>query len=164
MMGTVNGEKTYSTKKVSLSYIKRYLKNAGLEVKRDGDSCYVCLAQEKDLLIRWKRGVLSVAVALSVADGEMETASIIANATMLNTDMTKVFLVSNEEEGTNLWFAIETICMTREHFEEMFGLIFKQLLRTVKKYVDFRHDVEKVMRDEAVVSFIMDMRRDSPPS
>lgn len=160
MTGTANGAKDPGTRKVSLPYIGRYLKNAGLELERDGDAYYAGIAQEKDLLIGWKKGVLSVAVALPVDEEEMDAVSIMASATMAGTDMTKVFLVPNEGEP-NLWFAVETFCKTRAQFEEMFDPIFEQLLKTVRKYLDLRYDIEKALQDKAMVSILMDRKPDS---
>ena len=148
---------------LTLPFIGKYLKASGLDVKRDGNAYYADLAQEKDLLVGLKKGKLSVAVALPVNEEETETVSMLADITMASTMMTKVFLVP-EEDGMNMWFAVETFCKTRGQFEEIFDPTFKLLLESVRTYVKIREEVEEAMQIETMTDYLMSRTSEVQPS
>lgn len=148
---------------LNLPFIGKYLKSSGLDVKREGNTYYADLAQEKDLLVGLKKGKLSVAVALPVNEEETETVSMLADITMASTMMTKVFLVP-EEDGMNMWFAVETFCKTRGQFEEIFDPTFKLLLESVRTYVKIREEVEEAMQIETMTDYLMSRTSEVQPS
>ena len=128
-------------------YVGKYLRSVGLKVTRDGDLYYAGLAQERDLVVRWKRGVLTIAVAMPVEAEEMDAAAAVAKATLIGTAGTKIYFVSEAEEP-DMWFKLETGCRTRAQFEEMFTSNFEKVFQTVRKYLSLRYEVKKVMSSE----------------
>ena len=150
-------------KRVTLPYIGRVLKDSGIELKRDGKAYYASLAQERDMIVGLQNSKLTVAVALPVNEEEIDNVRMLADLTMASTMMTKVFLTSGDD-GMNMWFAIDTFCKTRGQFEEIFGLTFKQLLQSVRKYISIRNEIEKEMQAEAMVSYLMERQPKGQPS
>ncbi len=125
-------------------YVGKYLRSVGLKVKRDGDLYYAGLAQERDLIVRWKDGVLSIAVAMPVEADEMEAAATVAKATMIGTTGLKIYFVSDAGEP-DMWFELETGCKTRAQFEELFTPNFEKLFQIVRKYLSLRYEIKKAM-------------------
>lgn len=136
-------------RKVSLPYIGRYLKEAGLDVERERDTYYAGLVQDSDLSIRWKNNVLSVAVALPVEEKEIVAAATVATATIDQVDMAKIFLTSGNDEP-NLWFSIDATCRTRSQFVDIFRQTFEQLLNLVREYQNLRYIIAKTKQDKAM--------------
>ncbi len=149
MASIISRVKAICTKKVALRHIRRHLIEAGLDVKREGDTFYASLVQDKDLSIRWKDNVLSVAAALPVEEKELGSAATVADATIVQMDMARIFLNPTNGEP-NLWFTIDTICRTESQFEDIFGQTFERLLDLVRKYQNLRYIIAQTKQDKTM--------------
>lgn len=119
---------------ITIPYIGKYLKSSGLEVKLDGNAYYADLVQEKDMLIGFKDDKLKVAVALP------------------------------EDDGTNMWFAVEVFCKTRSQFKEIIGQTFKLLLESVRTYINIREDVEESIRIKMMTEYMVSRESEIRPN
>lgn len=149
--------------RVTLSFIGKYLKNSGIDFRRDGDAFYADIAQEGDFLIGLKKGKLTIALALFVNEEEEETASMLAGLTMARTMMTKIFL-SPGEEGMNIWFVVDAFCKTRYQFEEVFEPAFTQIHKSMDTYLKLRGGFVDMVRKEALANFLMEQTSNAKPS
>ena len=61
-----------TTERGGFTFIEKYLKESGLEVMRDKDIFYTCLAQNRDCIIGMKNGKLKIAVALSINEEDTD--------------------------------------------------------------------------------------------
>jgi hypothetical protein len=147
---------------VGFTFIEKYLKESGLEVMRDKDIFYTCLAQNRDCIIGMKNGKLKIAVALSINEEDTDIVSILANITMAKTEMVKIYL-EPEGDKTNLWFSIEAFCNTEEEFKDMFPSVFKSLVDTVRRYRKYRKMFVRELKTEAMTAMMMKHKYQSHP-
>ena len=150
-------------KSTTLPFIGRCLKSMGMEATRDGDSYYVDLGFESNLVIGFRRGRISVAVVMPAGWDEIDEQLFLASMTMASTTLTKVFLCPEGEE-MNIWFSAESLCKTRGEFESVFDALFKQLMKSVRRFVEIRDSVAEAMQAESMAAFMMHQAENQQPS
>ena len=150
-------------KNATLPFIGRYLKSIGMDAIRDGDSFYVDLGFDSNLVIGFRRGRISVAVVMPTGWDEIEEQLFLASMTMASTTLTKVFLCPEGEE-MYIWFSAECFCKTRGEFEAIFDALFKQLIKSVRIFVEIRDRVAEAMQAESIAAFIMQQAKDQQSS
>ena len=139
---------------MTLPFIGRSLKSMGMEAQRDGNAYYVDLGHDTCLVIGFRRGRISVAV---------EELLFFASLTMASTTLTKVFLLPEDEE-MNIWFSAESFCKTRGEFEEVFDALFKQLMKSVRTFVDIRDNISETMQAQSLAAFVAGQAENQQPS
>ncbi len=152
-----------SQKKVTLPFIGRHLRDSGFEATREGTVYYVDIAQESDMIIGFENNRLSVEVAMPINEEEFDAVAILSNITMAATTLTKIFLIPEEDE-TNLWFSVETICKTRGQFEEAIDIMLKQLLESVRKFIEIREELEKAAQLDMMATCLANQNSGKQPS
>lgn len=150
-------------KSTTLPFIGRCLKSMGMEATRDGDSYYVDLGFESNLVIGFRRGRISVAVVMPAGWDEIDEQLFLASMTMASTTLTKVFLCPEGEE-MYIWFSAECFCKTRGEFEGIFDALFKQLMKSVRGFVEIRDSVAEAMQAESIAAFMMHQAETQQPS
>ena len=150
-------------KSTTLPFIGRCLKSMGMEATRDGDSYYVDLGFESNLVIGFRRGRISVAVVMPAGWNEIDEQLFLASMTMASTTLTKVFLCPEGEE-MYIWFSAECFCKTRGEFEAIFDALFKQLMKSVRRFVEIRDSVAEAMQAESMAAFMMHQVESQQPS
>ena len=150
-------------KNATLPFIGRYLKSMGMTATREGDSYYVDLGFKSNLVIGFRRGRISVAVVMPAGWDEIDEQLFLASMTMASTTLTKVFLCPEGEE-MYIWFSAECFCKTRGEFEAIFDALFKQLLKSVRRFVEIRDSVAEAMQAESMAAFMMHQAENQQPS
>ena len=163
MRTVVNTKVDPSLKSATLPFIGRCLKGMGMEATRDGDSYYVDLGFNSNLVIGFRRGRISVAVAMPTGWDEIDEQLFLASMTMACTTLTKVFLCPEGEE-MYIWFSAECFCKTRGEFEDIFDALFKQLMKSVRKFVAIRDSLAEMMQAESMAKFMMSQAENQQPS
>lgn len=163
MRTAVNTTMDPALKSATLPFIGRCLKSMGMEATRDGDSYYVDLGFESNLVIGFRRGRISVAVVMPAGWDEIDEQLFLASMTMSSTTLTKVFLCP-EGEGMYIWFSAECFCKTRGEFEAIFDALFKQLMKSVRRFVEIRDSVAVAMQAESMAAFMMHQAENQQPS
>ena len=150
-------------KSTTVPFIGRCLKSMGMNATRDGDFYYVDLGYDSNLVIGFRRGRISVAVVMPAGWEEMEEQLLLASMTMASTLLTKVFL-SPEGEEMNIWFSAESLCKTRGEFEGVFDTLFKQLMKSVRTFVEIRERIAEGMQACSMATLMMSEMENQPPS
>lgn len=163
MRTAVNTTMDPALKSTTLPFIGRCLKSMGMEATKDGDSYYVDLGFESKLVIGFRRGRISVAVVMPVGWDEIDEQLFLASMTMASTTLTKVFLCPEGEE-MYIWFSSECFCKTRGEFEGIFDALFKQLMKSVRKFVEIRDSLVEMMEAESMAKFMMSQVVNQQPS
>ena len=163
MRTAVNTKVDPNLKSATLPFIGRCLKGMGMEATRDGDSYYVDLGFESNLVIGFRRGQISVAVVMPAGWDEIDEQLFLASMTMASTTLTKVFLCPEGEE-MYIWFSAECFCKTRGDFEGIFDALFKQLMKSVRRFVEIRDNVEEKMQAESIAAFMMHQVENQQPN
>lgn len=163
MRTAVNTTMDPALKSTTLPFIGRCLKSMGMEATRDGDSYYVDLGLESKLVIGFRRGRISVAVVMPAGWDEIDEQLFLASMTMASTTLTKVFLCPEGEE-MYIWFSSECFCKTRGEFEGIFDALFKQLMKSVRKFVEIRDSLVEMMEAESMAKFMMSQVVNQQPS
>ena len=163
MRTAVNTTMDPALKSTTLPFIGRCLKSMGMEATRDGDSYYVDLGFESKLVIGFRRGRISVAVVMPAGWDEIDEQLFLASMTMASTTLTKVFLCPEGEE-MYIWFSAECFCKTRGEFEGIFDAQFKQLMKSVRKFVEIRDSLVEMMEAESMAKFMMSQVVNQQPS
>lgn len=163
MRTAVNTTMDPALKSTTLPFIGRCLKSMGMEATRDGDSYYVDLGFESKLVIGFRRGRISVAVVMPAGWDEIDEQLFLASMTMASTTLTKVFLCPEGEE-MYIWFSSECFCKTRGEFEGIFDALFKQLMKSVRKFVEIRDSLVEMMEAESMAKFMMSQVVNQQPS
>ena len=163
MRTAVNTTVDTGLKSATLPFIGRCLKSMGMEATRDGDSYYVDLGFDSNLVIGFRRGRISVAVAMPAGWDEIDEQLFLASMTMACTTLTKVFLCPEGEEMF-IWFSAEYFCKTRREFENVFDTLFKQLMKSVRKFVEIRDSLAEAMQAESMVKYMMSQAENQQPS
>ncbi len=152
-----------SLKNATLPFIGKCLKNMGIDAKKNGNSFYVDLGYEGSRVIGFRRGRISVAVVMPAQWEEVEKLLFLASLTMARTTLTKVFL-DPEEEEMNIWFSVESLCRKRGEFEEVFDTLFKQLIKSVRLFVDIRDSIMDTMQAESMAALLASQVENQQPS
>ena len=163
MRTAVNTTMDPALKSTTLPFIGRCLKSMGMEATRDGDSYYVDLGFESKLVIGFRRGSISVAVVMPTGWDEIDEQLFLASMTMASTTLTKVFLCPEGEE-MYIWFSAECFCKTCGEFEGIFDALFKQLMKSVRRFVEIRDSVERVKQAESIAAFMVNQEANLSPS
>lgn len=163
MRMAVNTTMDPALKSTTLPFIGRCLKSMGMETTREGDSYYVDLGFESNLVIGFRRGRISVAVVMPAGWDEIDEQLFLASMTMASTTLTKVFLCPEGEE-MYIWFSAECFCKTRGEFEAIFNALFKQLMKSVRRFVEIRDSVAEAMQAESMAAFMMHQAESQQPS
>ena len=163
MRMAVNTTMDPALKSTTLPFIGRCLKSMGMETTREGDSYYVDLGFESNLVIGFRRGRISVAVVMPAGWDEIDEQLFLASMTMASTTLTKVFLCPEGEE-MYIWFSAECFCKTRGEFEAIFDALFKQLMKSVRRFVEIRDSVAEAMQAESMAAFMMHQAESQQPS
>ena len=163
MRTAVNTTMDPALKSTTLPFIGRCLKSMGMEATRDGNSYYVDLGFESNLVIGFRRGRISVAVVMPAGWDEIDEQLFLASMTMASTTLTKVFLCPEGEE-MYIWFSAECFCKTRGEFEGIFDALFKQLMKSVRRFVEIRDSVAEAMQAESMAAFMMHQTESQQPS
>ena len=163
MRTAVNTTMDPALKSTTLPFIGRSLKSMGMEATREGDSYYVDLGFESNLVIGFRRGRISVAVVMPAGWDEIDEQLFLASMTMASTTLTKVFLCPEGEE-MYIWFSAECFCKTRGEFEGIFDALFKQLMKSVRRFVEIRDSVAEAMQAESIAAFMMRQAETQQPS
>lgn len=163
MRTAVNTTMDPALKSTTLPFIGRCLKSMGMEATRDGDSYYVDLGFESKLVIGFRRGRISVAVVMPAGWNEIDEQLFLASMTMASTTLTKVSLCPEGEE-MYIWFSSECFCKTRGEFEGIFDALFKQLMKSVRKFVEIRDSLVEMMEAESMAKFMMSQVVNQQPS
>lgn len=150
-------------KSATLPFIGRCLKSMGMNATREGDSYYVDLGFESNLVIGFRRSRISVAVVMPAGWDEIDEQLFLASMTMASTTLTKVFLCPGGEE-MYIWFSAECFCKTRGEFEGILDALFKQLMKSVRRYVEIRDSVAEAMQAESMAAFMMQQAENQQPS
>ena len=163
MRTAVNTTMDPALKSTTLPFIGRCLKSMGMEATRDGDSYYVDLGFESKLVIGFRRGSISVAVVMPTGWDEIDEQLFLASMTMASTTLTKVFLCPEGEE-MYIWFSAECFCKTCGEFEGIFDALFKQLMKSVRRFVEIRDSVAEAMQAESIAAFMVNQEANLSPS
>ena len=163
MRTAVNTSVDPALKSATLPFIGRCLKSMGMEATRDGDSYYVDLGFESNLVIGFRRGRISVAVVMPAGWDEIDEQLFLASMTMASTTLTKVFLCPEGEE-MYIWFSAECFCKTRGEFEAIFDALFKQLMKSLRRFVEIRDSVAEAMQAESIAAFMVHQAENQQPS
>lgn len=150
-------------KRMTLPFIGKSLKSMGMEAQRDGNAYYVDLGHDSCLVIGFRRGRISVAVVMPADWDAVEELLFFASLTMASTTLTKVFLCPEGEE-MYIWFSAECFCKTRGEFEGIFDAMFKQLMKSVRRFVEIRDSVAEAMQAESIAAFMMHHAETQQPS
>lgn len=150
-------------KRMTLPFIGKSLKSMGMEAQRDGNAYYVDLGHDSCLVIGFRRGRISVAVVMPADWDAVEELLFFASLTMASTTLTKVFLCPEGEE-MYIWFSAECFCKTRGEFEGIFDALFKQLMKSVRRFVEIRDSVAEAMQAESIAAFMMHHAETQQPS
>ena len=163
MRTVVNTKVDPSLKSATLPFIGRCLKGMGMEATRDGDSYYVDLGFDSNLVIGFRRGRISVAVVMPTGWDVIDEQLFLASMTMASTTLTKVFLCPEGDE-MYIWFSAECFCKTRGEFEAIFDALFKQLMKSVRRFVEIRDSVAEAMQAESIAAFMVHQAENQQPS
>ena len=150
-------------KRMTLPFIGKSLKSMGMEAQRDGNAYYVDLGHDSCLVIGFRRGRISVAVVMPADWDAVEELLFFASLTMASTTLTKVFLCPEGEE-MYIWFSAECFCKTCGEFEGIFDALFKQLMKSVRRFVEIRDSVAEAMQAESIAAFMMHHAETQQPS
>lgn len=140
-------------RRITLPYIGRYLKEAGLDATRREKSFFVDLGFESGLMVGLNEGALSVAVTIPTDEEHADMALAQANLTMASTTMTKVFL-QTEEDDMSMWFAVESFCRTRSEFDKIIEQMLNMLLNSVKMYFSFKEELLETENAGVLLDFL----------
>lgn len=163
MRTTVKTTAAPELKRMTLPFIGKSLKSMGMEAQRDGNAYYVDLGHDSCLVIGFRRGRISVAVVMPADWDVVEELLFFASLTMASTTLTKVFLLP-EDEDMNIWFSAESFCKTRGEFEEVFDALFKQLMKSVRTFVDIRDNISETMQAQSLAAFVAGQAENQQPS
>lgn len=163
MRSEVNTTMDSALKGITLPFIGRCLKRMGMKAQRDGDSYYVDLGFKSKLAIRFRSGWISVAVVMSADSDEIDEQLFLASMTMASTMLTKVFLNPDGDE-MYIWFSAECFCKTRGEFEGVFDALFKQLMKSVRRFVKIRDSIARVKQAESIAAFMVNQEANLSPS
>ena len=152
-----------NSKSVTLPFIGRSLKSMGMDATRNGDAYYVDLGFNSNLVIGYRRGKISVAVAMPTVKEEIEEHFVIASAVMVRTMLTKVFLVPEGDEMI-MWFSAESFCKVRGEFEVIFDALYKILMKSVRTFVEIRESVTEDMQALSMASLMLGQSENQKPS
>lgn len=152
-----------NTMSVTLPFIGRSLKSMGMDATRNGDAYYVDLGFNSNLVIGYRRGKISVAVAMPTDKEEIKEHFMIAIAVMVRTMLTKVFLVPEEDEMI-MWFSVESFCKVRGEFEVIFDALYKILMKSVRTFVEIRESVTEDMQALSIASLMLGQSENQKPS
>ena len=152
-----------NSKSVTLPFIGRSLKSMGMDATRNGDAYYVDLGFNSNLVIGYRRGKISVAVAMPTDKEEIEEHFVIARAVMVRTMLTKVFLVPEEDEMI-MWFSVESFCKVRGEFAVIFDALYKILMKSVRTFVEIRKSVTEDMQALSMASLMLGQSENHKPS
>ena len=154
-----------NSKSVTLPFIGRSLKSMGMDATLNGDAYYVDLGFNSNLVIGYRRGKISVAVAMPTDKEEIEEHFVIAiaSAVMVRTMLTKVFLVPEGDEMI-MWFSVESICKVRGEFEVIFDALYKILMKSVRTFVEIRESVTEDMQALSIASLMLGQSENQKPS
>lgn len=150
-------------KGITLPFIGRCLKRMGMEAQRDGDSYYADLGLKSKLAIGFHSGRISVAVVMPADSDEIDEQLFLASMTMASTTLTKVFLNPDGDE-MYIWFSAEYFCKTRGEFEIVFDALFKQLMKSVRRFVEIRDSIARVKQAESIAAFMVNQEANVSPS
>lgn len=150
-------------KRATLPFIGRCLKDMGMYATRGGNSYYVDLGYESNLVISLQRGRISVAVVMPAGWEDIEEQLVLASMTMARTRLVKVFLCPEEDE-MNIWFSAESFCKTRGDFEIVFDALFNLLMRSVRLFLKIRDRMAKGMKALSMAEFMMSRTESQKPS
>lgn len=150
-------------KRMTLPFIGRSLKSMGMEAQRDGDAYYLDLGHDSCLVIRFRRGRITVAVVMPAEWGAAQELLFFASLTMASTTLTKVYLLPEDEE-MNIWFSAESFCKTRGEFEDVFDALLKQLMKSVRTFVDIRDNILETMQAQSLAALVAGKAESQQPS
>lgn len=154
MRTEVNTTMDSALKSITLPFIGRCLKRMGMEAQRDGDSYFADLGFKSKLAIGFRSGRISVAVVMPADSDEIDEQLFLASMTMASTTLTKVFLNPDGDE-MYIWFSAECFCKTRGEFEGVFDALFKQLMKSVRRFVEIRDSIARVKQAESIAAFMV---------
>lgn len=143
-----------SSRSVTLPFIGRSLKSIGMDAIRNGDAYYVDLGFNSNLVIGYRRGKISVAVAMPTDKEEIEEHFVIASAVMVRAMLTKVFLAPEGNEMI-IWFSAESFCKVRGEFEVIFDALYKILMKSVRTFVEIRESVTESMQALSMATMML---------
>ena len=152
-----------NSKSVTLPFIGRSLKSMGMDAKRDGDAYYVDLGFNSNLVIGYRRGKISVAVAMPAHKEEIEEHFVIASAVMVRTMLTKVFLTPEGDEMI-IWFSAESFCKIRGEFEVIFDALYRLLMKSVRMFVEIRESIADDMQALSMATLMLGTSENQKPS
>ena len=115
------------------------------------------------LVIGFRGGRISVAVVMPADWDAVEELLFFASLTMASITLTKVFLLPEDEE-MNLWFSAENFCKTRGEFEKVFDALFKQLMKSVRTFVDIRDNISETLQAQSLSAFVAGQAENQQPS
>lgn len=138
-----------SRKRVTLPYIGRVLRDAGMDVYNDGHSVYVPLGLGNRLNLELCGKCLSVMFEMPTDPDDTGDIFMAASRAMANSVFTKVYLDKDEYDEYSLMFSAVAMCEFRNEFEETFDKMFKDLVLSARIFTEIRNGIQK---NEQVVS------------
>lgn len=163
MKKEVKAEGENAARSVTLPFIGKRLKGMGMDaIKQSGAYC-VAVGKDKTLIVGMECGLLAVSVMMPAPWDNVEELLFMANLTMASTVLTKVF-VRPEGEKMNLWFSAEGICRTRGEFDDVFGALFKKMMKAARCFMDLSIDIDEMRKDEAIEELVMMQAQKQQPS
>lgn len=153
MNKNANMKRGTSRKNATLSFIGVFLKRIGWDAKLRGNSYYVSLGCDSNLVIGFWNGRLSVAVVIRANWEDVDELLVFASLTMTRTTLTKVFLHPEDEE-MNIWFCSESYCKTRGEFIGVFDGLFKLLMESVRTFIEIRNTITAPIQVETMSSIM----------
>ena len=163
MNKNVNRKRDTSRKNATLSFIGFFLKRIGWDAKLKGNSYYVNLGCDSNLVIGFWDGRLSVAVVIRANWEDVDELLVFASLTMTRTTLTKIFLHPENEE-MNIWFCSESYCKTRGEFKRVFDGLFKLLMESVRTFIEIRNALIVPIRVDTMSSIVASRMGKQRPS
>ena len=132
--------KIFRRKPLSLDYIEACLNNLGLSAKKANDSIRVELGYGYGICLSYQDQCLYASVIMPAGWGSMDSYS---HALRQASDYCQITgRLCQDGDEMNVQFSTDSNCASCAQFENVFAKLFKKLLDSVRKYIEFREELE----------------------
>lgn len=132
--------KIFGRKPLSLDYIEARLNDLGLAVKRANESIHVELGYDYGISLSYQDQRLYASVLMPAGWGSMGS---FYQALRLASDFCQIDgKLCPDGKEIDVIFTTDARCSSRAQFEKVLFFLFKKLLNSVRKYIEFREVLE----------------------
>ncbi len=146
---------------ISMLFLWRYLNEAGLITRKDGNRLVMNFAPDSGVIFEWRENLFSMKIKVPVNEDDLEGISLFSDRMMSINTLTKIYLA---EDGNDirLWFSTGFFCWTQEQFKTYFDKVFDELVDTTVDFLNILGMVLDVYKSE-VKSIALQMSKSDVP-